>query len=106
MGLTVFCRRFFTFDPNDGMFCRVLSVIHNIVMGLYDLRELKVFEMQEVGCLVEAAKRLIVLVGFGMERSVGRGRRFFWPRRVYDLGVFGFKVGPKFLLGIRHMFEF
>ena len=32
--------------------------------------------MQEVGCLVEAAKRLIMLVGFGMERSVGRGRRF------------------------------
>ena len=37
MGLTVFCRIFFAFSVNDGIFCRMMSVPQNMVMDLNDV---------------------------------------------------------------------
>ena len=37
MGLTILCRIFLTFSRNVGIFCKILSVPHKIVMDLNDV---------------------------------------------------------------------
>ena len=44
MGLTIFGGTFLTFNLNDGMFHKILSVVENVVMDLNDVMSFQVLD--------------------------------------------------------------